>query len=153
MYCGKFCEKSICSLYFTIQGNFAPPLPGQRTENTPPWNRVNIRLVQCIGGTNTNILVPTLIAKVRLAGLKLNQYIERPLIVTPEKVEKAQGEYIVQECEKLNGMRDNEKWKAISKLLNHNKNSTVQPIKDDDFCKCISRAIKLFRDICLFESM
>ena len=29
-------------------------------------------------------------------------------------------------------MRDNEKWKAISKLLNHKQNSTVQPIKVGD---------------------
>ena len=45
------------------------------------------------------------------------------LKLTSEKLEKAQDEYIVQECEKLNGMRDNKNWKAISKLLNHKQNS------------------------------
>ena len=49
-----------------------------------------------------------------------------------KELEKAQNEYIIGECEKLNGMKDSEKWKLISKLLNHQNNSTVQPIKVKD---------------------
>ena len=43
-----------------------------------------------------------------------------------KEVEKLHNDYIISECEKLNGMKDHEKWKIINKLLNHRCNSTVQ---------------------------
>ena len=49
-----------------------------------------------------------------------------------KELEKLHNNYIISECEKLNGMKDHEKWKIMNKLQNHRCNSTVQPIKVKD---------------------
>ena len=45
------------------------------------------------------------------------------------KLDEAYNDHIMNECEKLDTMNDSQKWKAISRILNHEHVSTVQPIK------------------------
>ena len=45
------------------------------------------------------------------------------------KLEEAHITHINKECEELGTMSDSQKWKAISRLLNHDNFNTVQPIK------------------------
>ena len=67
-------------------------------------------------------------AKCHRSVKNIEEFNEQVEIVSA-KLEEAQILYIIKECEKLETMDDNQKWRAISKLLNHDNLSTVQPIK------------------------